>query len=71
MGDTTNHPLRSDYTSGTETQYRVVGMNGRPKDSGVYSTAQFGEDALDMARHAQRARGGRIEARTITEWRPL
>lgn len=58
---------------GQVTEYRVTNMTGRPTVSGIYSTARLGRDALQLARNAQRSRGGSIEARTIvtSDWKRL
>lgn len=57
------HPL-------TWIEFRVTGMIGQPQTSAIYSTADLGIDAVLMAQNVQRARGGVVEARTVsvTEW---
>lgn len=57
--------MRSDYEAGPVVEYQVVGMTGRPRESGIYT----GPDALERARKVQQARGGRIRLRVITQWK--
>lgn len=64
-----------DDWAGTDVQYRVVGMRGRPSVTGVYSSAEFGPDALRRALAALAARGGRLQRREVStgawlDWAP-
>lgn len=68
-----NDPIRRDWTDApTVVEYKVINMNGYPHTSGVYTTAQLGDDALRHALAIQAARGGEILFRTITQtpWTP-
>lgn len=65
--------MADQASEGRNVEYQVVGMKGSPKVSGIYSTADRGDDALLGAQAVQRARGGTILRREIDigPWRTL